>query len=230
MSRFRRLLLFALAGTAVLACADGDATVPVAPRWHELAIVELTFRNIGKPNMTASTIVPEDTAIRFDGLSVGFLDHAKTTGAATRYIHALFRIRNAFRQVDGTIPSGVTLVGVSTALTVPGTPFSMVTTESGAAASTAFVQQVRATGRASFTGDGVVVVDSANVLRVFAASETLQPTMRGITHVFNFGYVVGHADANEGVATVAFALPLLDDRTENPTALSVMLLVRLELP
>ena len=233
MNVYPRFMLVGLVGAASLACGDENPTVPDASRFHDLVTVEITFDNIGKPIMTASGVVHGNSAISFDALSVGFLDHRLAAGGGTRYCHALFRVRNAFRQVNGTIPSNVTLVGVGTALTFPGTPISMLTTEGGVAAATTFAQQVRATARASFTEDGVVVVDSANVMRVFAAAEMVPPAMHGITSVFNFGYVVRHAGpvaANDGIATVAFALPLLDVRTQNASALSVMLLVRLELP
>jgi hypothetical protein len=229
MSGLARILTAALVSTA-LACND-DTVVPAPPQVSELAILELTFRNIGRPNMTAIATLYPDTGKTIDALSVGYLDHTAAEAGRTRYIHALFRLRNLFPAINHSIPHLVTLIAAGTTLTLAGTPFSTLATESGAPVAADFALQVRPSGRALLTTDGLITVDPTNVLRILTASEIPQKTSPLITNVFNFGYIVSPGNESgsvDGTATVAFALPLIDVRAENPATLSVILLAVLE--
>lgn len=233
--------------TMLTACGDDDTVVPEILKLQEVAVAELTFSNIGKPDMSATVIVaasldeleaihngggnPSNVLV-FEAFSVGYLDHKDASIEGRRYIHALFRVRGIFNQATALLDPPAVLVAIGTANTLAGTPYRTLAFEDKTSVTAQFAAQVQATGRARLQSDGTIAIDSTDVLEVLSTAEAGQIDMAGITQVFNFGYTVLPSAINpaDGIVTVSWSLPLLDIPSQNPATLSALIVAARAVP
>src|SRR5688572_4684698 len=101
-----------LSALCLAACFDDTTRVDIDPDGQVvLSVAELTFRDIGEPNMSANVLVAPsiaaleqqradgsggNAAITFQTLTVGFLDHIAATVESRRFVHAIFNVRSVF--------------------------------------------------------------------------------------------------------------------------------------
>ncbi len=242
-----RWLLRTLLGCALVAACDGDPAVPDSLKLQEVAVAELTFSNIGKPDMSASVIVASSldeleqirngggnpsNVLVFEAFSVGLLDHKDAAVEGRRYIHAMFLVRGIFSQATPLLDPPTVLVAIGSANTLAGTPYRTLLLEDQSSVTAQFAEQVHATGRARLQPDGTIAVDSVDVVEVLSSAEARQIDLAGITQVFNFGYTVLPSALNpaDGIVTVSWSLPLHDVPSENPTTLSALIVAARAVP
>ena len=204
-------LLFAVASSG---CEKDNGLVDPDNEAGRVYLLELIFHDIGTPNMRASVLVARDvpdlekvralgvgdSTVTFHLIAAGVLDVTVAGADRRRLVHAIFRVDNL---LDTSVAArDVILVGVGRS-------------------DTDLNKLVRPTGMARFDENGEVKVDSVNVLRVLTTDETrglVRPS--GITHVFDFGFVV----RPNGLVTFAFSLPLTNTQQDNISTLSLLLM------
>lgn len=227
-TRSGRLASYQLVVAAVivgLSCTrDVEPTrTPRAVTRHAAALVEITFKNIGSPNMTSSAIVASSVAelqaLRADrdGHGASFdLTVPKTTsesgnatieldpltaGAVTangvRYFQATYRVRNA-QKTDSvafnTPRKNLTFVAVSTGSTISDTPVLMFNRSDNSPADPLLTRQLKPTGLVQIDPSGAVKPVSPDVLQVLTEPEVAAIAVPAdVTNTFAYGFMVRRA-------------------------------------
>jgi len=248
----RALTVFALLAASLAACADQ----PTEPRTRPdpkpaplpLGLYEVTLTledGAASAGLTPSRVVPaggpnlalNPTApgLIFEQVSTHtFVEGTRSTGGQ-RFIMTTFRVRNS----TGGALNNVTLIPVTRASTISGTPFSSVLLFNGAAAPAGVATQIVPSGAVGLGEDTRIRSRFPDVLQVFLESEvaaiSLPPDATGI---FPYGFVVSNpstpgsrslpntADANEfsGIVTFAFRYPLQATAAGDPFSIGVQFL------
>lgn len=220
------------------ACADQPTQVkPPEPSPHRpptpLGVYELVMTGIGgadakstivpvstTPSGVRATLTPQGSGLTFEQVSsVSFTEGARGAGGQ-RYVSFTYRVHNS----TGTDLNNITMLMVSNASTLAGTPISSLKKFDGTAASTSIATQVIPTGAVTL-GTDLVSMQALypDVIQVFTEPEVAAITPpAGVTNIFPYGYVVrsaastsnrllpntANADTWGGLMTVSFRLPL----------------------
>lgn len=152
-----------------------------------------------------------------------------------RYASFTFRVKNA----SGAPLNNLTLIPITTAATIAGSPFSTLLLFNNTPASAAVATAMVPTGAVFIGEDTRMHAKYPDALQVFTEAEVAAiPLPAGVTGIFPYGFVVGNpssavsrtlpnaADANDfgGVVTLSFRYPLQATVNADPFFLSVQVL------
>lgn len=226
---------------AAAACADhptapdsGPAPPPPVEPPRPVGVYRIEVHGIGAEEMRSSiaatprdgdggaslALNPAGNGLVFEQVSsLSFTEGTRTAGGQ-RYVSFTYRVRNG----TGVPLNNLTLLMVTRANTIPGTPLSSLRRFDGVAADPAIASRVVPTGAVALGRDLVEMrAVYADVVQVISEDEVSAITPpAGVTGIFPYGYVVRNAasqstralpataDANrfDGVVTVSFRLPL----------------------
>ncbi|HEV7589393.1 MAG TPA: leishmanolysin-related zinc metalloendopeptidase, partial [Longimicrobium sp.] len=221
------------------------AARPPAP----LGVYEIEVSGIGTPRPLSSirparadgaggraALAPLGAGIGFEQVASSSFTEGPRGAGGQRYVSFTYRVRNG----TGAALANLTLLMVSRAGTIAGTPLSTLRRFDGAAASPAIAGFVAPTGAVAMRSDLVTLQAlDPDVLQVYQESEVAAIPLPGdVTGIFPWGYVVrGAADGAtrtlpaaasagqfDGVLTLAFRLPLQPTAAEDVFALSFQVL------
>ena len=211
-----------VAAIAALSCTrDVEPTRPSRPAvTHPAALVEITFTNIGSPNMTSSALVASSVAelqalhaareghgASFDltvpkstngsgdaTIELDLLAAGAVTSNGSRYFEATYRVRNA-QKTDSvafnTARHNLTFVAVSTANTILDTPVLVFNRHDGTPADPSLTRKLLPTGLVAVDLGGALVSTSPDVLQVLTEAEVAAITVPpDVTNTFPYGYMV----------------------------------------
>ncbi|HEX6747810.1 MAG TPA: hypothetical protein VF092_11005 [Longimicrobium sp.] len=238
--RLLRCSTLALALLALAACADEPPTQTPSPEPkpkpapQPVGVYELTVTGLGTSDPTSTltavgpTLAPGVSAsmanagagITFEQVSSVSLIEGSRTGGGQRYASFTYRVRNG----TGVSLNNLTLMMVTRANTISGTPISSLKKFDGTDASPSIAQFVIPTGNVTMANDLVTMqAPYPDVLQVITEPEAAAITLPGdVTGIFPYGYVVRSALSNanrtlpatsdpnqwDGLLTVSFRLPL----------------------
>jgi len=245
----RRSFLTASVLTAAIAgCVDVPTNAipepPVQPV-KVMGVYEITISEIGAPRMSATVtpsgsganldLTPRTSGLTFEVVSTSSFTEGSRAAGGNRYISATYRVRNS----TGAPINNLTILPISNAGTLAGTPFSALTLFNGGAASSALASQFAPTGAVTLGGGGGMRATEVDVLQVFEESEVAAISLpAGVTGVFPYGFVVRSATsttdrtlpvaatANDyaGLVTFAFRYPLTASANTDPFQVSFQVL------
>jgi len=235
----RQPLRFCVAALLLVsaACADdaGRTTLPPEPPATPtpLGVYEIAITGLGSSELR-STVAPVRTGggvrptlttagagLVFEAVSTGSFTEGSRTEGGQRYVSFTYRVRNG----TGVPLNNLTLVMVSRASTIPGTPISTLRRFDGTPADPAIAQLVAPTGNVALRSDlSTLAAQDPDVVQVFTESEVASIPLPGdVTGIFPYGFVVRNAEAGatsralpaatsanqfDGVFTLSFRLPL----------------------
>jgi hypothetical protein len=178
----------------------------------------------GGPSNALTTV---NTGLTYELISTSSFVEGTRGQGGHRYLMYTYRVRNT----TGAPVSNLTLVPVTRATTIAGTPFSSLLKFDGTAASTTIAAQIVPTGAAVQNTEGALQSPFPDVLQVFQESEVaaIAPPA-GVTGIFPYGFVVrvpgsansrtlaNAADVNDfgGILTFAFRYPLQATAAADP--------------
>jgi hypothetical protein len=229
----------AVALFAAAACS-GDSAPPTAPEPPKtppapVGVYTIEVTGIGTDQMRSSISSPNGGAraggpsgaltvagsgITFEQVSSSSFTEGTRSGGGQRYVTFTYRVRNG----TGAALNNLTMLMVSRAGTIAGTPISSLARFDGTAANPAIATQVVPTGAAALRNDLVTMQGLyPDVLQVLEESEVAAITPPGdVTGIFPYGYVVRNASSDatrmipaatlanqyDGVLTLSFRIPL----------------------
>lgn len=251
----RALTVTALLAATLAACVDQPTEPGTRPDPEEpvpaplpLGLYELTLTmedGAAGAGLAPSRVVPAGgpsmalnpaaAGLVFEQVSTHtFVEGTRSTGGQ-RFIMTTFRVRNS----TGGSLSNVTLIPVTRASTISGTPFSSVLLFNGAAAPAGVASQIVPTGAVMLGEDLKIRSRFPDVLQVFLESEVAAIALPAdATGIFPYGFVVSNpstpasrtlpntADANQfsGIVTFAFRYPLQATAAGDPFSIGVQFL------
>ncbi|MBD0318996.1 MAG: hypothetical protein ICV87_01585 [Gemmatimonadetes bacterium] len=222
---------------ALSACTDEptaprvvDPKTPTAPR--PVGVYEFTMTGIGGPapsgKASAVRLTPSGASYALNPVSSGisieqisassFVEGARGEGGQ-RYISFMYRVHNG----TGAPLANLTLIPVVTAITSPGTPFSVVRLFDNTDAAATVAPSIVPTGAVALGPDGKMRSLFPDALQVFTEAEVAAiPLPSGVTGIFPYGFVVRNPSTatsrtlpvasgpNDfgGIVTLTFRLPL----------------------
>jgi hypothetical protein len=236
------------------ACADDPSRgilpppQPSAPT--PLGVYEIAVTGIGGGELRSSvaparptgtgarpTLTTAGAGITFEQVASSSFTEGTRTGGGQRYVSFTFRVRNG----TGAPVTNLTMLMVSRAGTIAGTPLSVLRRFDGVAADPAIAPYVVPTGAVAMRSDLVSMQAlDPDVIQVLQESEVAAITPPGdVTGIFPYGYVVRNATAEatsrtlpaaatanqfDGVLTLAFRLPLQASSAQDVFALTFQVL------
>jgi hypothetical protein len=251
----RVLTVTALLAATLAACADQPTEPRTRPDPEQpkpapipLGLYEVTLTmedGASSAGLTPSRVVPLSgpsaalnpaaAGLVFEQVSTHtFVEGTRSTGGQ-RFIMTTFRVRNS----TGGALSNVTLIPVTRASTISGTPFSSVLLFNGAAAPAGVASQIVPSGAVMLGEDTKIRSRYPDALQVFLESEVAAITPPAdVTGIFPYGFVVSNpatpasrslpntADANQfsGIVTFAFRYPLQATAAGDPFSIGVQFL------
>ena len=223
---------------ALSACADDptappsvtDPKTPTAPR--PVGVYEFTMTGIGGPAPTGKAnavkltpggasyaLTPVSGGVSIEQISASsFIEGARGEGGQ-RYISFTYRLHNG----TGAPLANLTLIPVATAVTTPGTPFSMVRLFDNTDAAALVAPSIVPTGAVALGADGKMRALFPDALHVFTEAEVAAIALpAGVSGIFPYGFVVRNpatpasrtlpaaSGANDfgGIVTLTYRLPL----------------------
>jgi alpha-tubulin suppressor-like RCC1 family protein len=251
--QFKHFLPLALFGAALLgACTDTPTAAPTPgpgvgePTPKSLGLVEIRLSGVGTSRMTASVLpvranlspVPAGT-IQLDRLSATTVDVGTRGNGGQRYIQAVFRVRNAGADGKGypTPRQNLTLIPVSSAGTLAGTPVREFLRQDGTPADASFARALMPTGAVALNGAGSLVSQYPDVMQAFTETEVGALDLpQQATNRFPYGFVVRGTgnmgtrvlpadpalDQFDGRVTVAYRIPLAASPAQDPFTISIL--------
>lgn len=262
--RFRSWVSLVVFGAALSACSDdltepnGPGTDPPLGPPRSLGLVEITLTGVGTPQMTASISPVGDGAgpnfaltpvaggtpegsIQLRRMSATTVDVGTRGAGGTRYLQAVFEVRNADLggNAYGAPRQNLTFIPVGTAGAIPGTPVNRFLKQDATAADPALATQMRPTGAVALGGGGDLVSQYPDVLQALTEAEVAAlAAPASVTEKLPYGFVVRHAtDAStrtlpaspaagqfDGRVTFAYKLPLQANPADDPFTISVFAL------
>lgn len=212
------------------AACTRDIDEPTGPRRltgkHPTAVVEITFENIGGPNMRSSALVapslaelevlraaraakenganldltvPQSSGGGGNGtIELSLVSQSAVNSGGFRYFQATYNVRNA--QSNGTAfdtpRSNLTFLAVSTAGTLLDTPVSKLENSGGAVDATV-ARTLQPTGHVMTGGGGELIAVSPDVFQAFEESDVAAISApAGVTNIFPYGFVTRLAGNN----------------------------------
>lgn len=223
---------------AAAACAEDPtrtATPPTEPdppaAPTPVGVYRIAVTGIGTDQMTSTITTPHDDGVSaaltnaaagvvFEQVSSSSFTEGSRTGGGQRYVSFTYRVRNG----TGVALNNVTMMLVTKASTISGTPLSSLKRFDGAAASSSIAPLVVPTGMVTL-GSDLVSMQAVypDVVQFFTEPEVAAIALPGgVTGIFPYGYMVRSANTNanrslpvptdpnqfDGLLTVAFRLPL----------------------
>ncbi|MFL5384563.1 MAG: leishmanolysin-related zinc metalloendopeptidase [Longimicrobiaceae bacterium] len=225
-------LVLALASAACTGDAARGTLPPPATPPAPLGVYEIAVTGIGtnEPHSTITsvrgggpraTLTTAGSGLVFEQTGGSSFTEGARGAGGQRYVNFTYRVRNG----TGAALNNLTLLMVSRANTVAGTPLSTLKRFDGSAADPAIASYVVPTGAAAMRADLVTLQAlDPDVIQVFTESEVAAITPPGdVTGIFPYGYVVRSANPAatsralpaatspnqyDGVLTLSFRLPL----------------------
>src|SRR4051794_1154798 len=221
--------------------ARGVLLPPAAPRPPApLGVYEIEVAGIGTSRLHSSirparaggaggraALAPVGAGIEFEQVGSSSFTEGPRGAGGERYVSFTYRVRNG----TGVPLTNLTLLMVSRAGTIPGTPLSTLRRFDGSPANPAIAAFVAPTGAAVMHADGSTLQAlDPDVLQVYQEAEVAAIPLPGdVTGVFPWGYVVrsaadgatrtlpaaASASRFDGVLTLAFRLPLQPTAAED---------------
>jgi hypothetical protein len=217
------------AGQPVIPPEPGEPRAPTPLGVYEIAVTGIGSGDArssivpepGPRGGPAATLIPAGGGLVFEQVASSSFTEGVRGAGGQRYVSFTYRVRNG----TGADLDNVTLLMVSRAGTIPGTPISSLKRFDGTDAAPALARAVVPTGAAAMHGDVVTMgAPYPDVIQAFSEAEVAAIAQPGdVTGIFPYGYVVRGADpgaatrripaaalANQygGVLTVAFRVPL----------------------
>lgn len=222
---------------ALSACADDPTAPPVekkpgGPAPLPMGVYEFRMTGIGGPTPSGSAsavritpdgasmaLTPVSTGISIEQISASSFIEGNRGEGGQRYISFTYRLRNG----TGAPLTNLTLIPVTTAATIAGTPFSSVKLFDGTDAAAPLPSRIVPTGAVAVGADGKMRSIFPDALQVFDEPEVAAIALpAGVTGIMPYGFVVrnpasttsrtlpGAASDNDfgGVVTLTFRLPL----------------------
>lgn len=230
---------------ALTGCTDDAARTtlppdpPVAP--VPVGVYRIAVTGLGTGEMR-SAIIPVDggdpspplslapvgSGLGFEHVSSSSFTEGPRGAGGQRYVSFTYRVRNR----TGAALNNLTLLMVSRAGSLPGTPISSLRKFDGSAADSAIASAVVPTGAVAMQSDlSSMAALYPDVLQVLTEAEVAAITApAGVTEVFPYGYVVRSAgtestsrtipaatsaDQFDGLLTLSFRLPLQSSTVED---------------
>lgn len=231
-------------GSAILltvvaaACADAPTPVsaptpPPTEAPHAIGVYTIEVTGIGTEQMTSRVVQPASlgdgvrttitnagSGVVLENVSATSFNEGSRSAGGERYVSFVYRVRNG----TGTPLTNLTLLPVSNASTISGTPISSIKRVDGTNADPSIAALVVPTGAVALGGDAVTVQALyPDVLQVLSEAEVAAITPpAGVTNIFPVGWMVRSnlttanrtlpvpTDPNEfdGRLTLSFRMPL----------------------
>ncbi|HEX8393086.1 MAG TPA: hypothetical protein VF665_12150 [Longimicrobium sp.] len=236
--RVRSLLAGATLAALLGACTDlpTEQQTPPAPPGtppRPLGVYEFAITGLGTAGMQSSVSAPEPAAqaggpsralsslgagIVFEQMSSSSFTEGTRGQGGQRYVSFTYRVRNG----TGAPINNLTILMVSRAGTIAGTPVSQLRRFDGTAANPAIASRIVPTGAVALDRGGAMEALYPDVLQVLTEAEAAAvPRPGDVTDVFPYGYVVRRTDVfhtrllppagpnqYDGLLTLSFRLPL----------------------
>jgi hypothetical protein len=211
-------------------------TEPAAPApLAALGLYDIAVTGIGGSGMRASiraapaaALAPTGAGLVFEEVSAASFTEGTPGVDGQRYVSLIYRVRNA----TGSALNNLTLLMVSRAGSIAGTPFSLLRRFDDSDADPTLASLVVPTGAVAMGSDETTMLGIyPDVIQAFQESEVAALTPPGdVTNVFPYGYVVRSARAGEsprtlpaatdpnqydGLLTLAFRVPLQASPTDD---------------
>jgi hypothetical protein len=243
VSYLRAFTAVALLAT-LAACADQPTEPPVTPEPKPapipLALLEVTLTGLngsdgsfmgskaitvsGGPDLAMNAV---NTGIAIELVSSSSFTEGTRGAGGQRFVSFMYRVKNT----TGGPLVNVTMLPVSTASTVAGTPFTQVLLFNGANAAASVAQNIVPTGSVYLGADTRMRSKQPDVLQAFTEAEVAAITPAPeVTGMFPYGFVTSNpstpnsrtlpnaVNANDwgGLVTFAFRYPLQATNADDP--------------
>lgn len=245
--RLFRILPLLLLGAA---CADDPTTTTREPGPDPgprvVGVYRFTVTGIGTTEMrttvspvplatgaggASATLTPVAAGLTFEQISSSRMTHGERGQGGQRYFTYTTRMRNG----TGAALTNLTFIPVTDSTKYAGTPFTVITLQSGAPANPAIAPKIVPTGFVTIGDDGGLRAPLPDVLQVFEESEIAAITLPApYTYAFPYGFVTRNpstpssrtlpatTDPNDftGTVTFAFRFPLQANAADDPASVT----------
>lgn len=195
--------------TASVDTTGPEPSAPALPR-RVVGIAEVTFRDIGAMNVSATIHVAKTVAeleqlratagnagslesLRFETIAAGMFDYTPRGAPAERFFRGTFGLRNTRSDSVLFVPEreNLSFVPVATSQTLANTPVRSFLKEDGTPAAESLARQLAPTALSVVNADGQLVAIETNVWRsVSEDDERNTGTLAGTTERFPYAFVV----------------------------------------
>lgn len=249
MATHRILALLTACAAALAACADQPAAPAKEPQPKPggpvpLGVYEVTItgadgsgtfsasRALAMPSGPGLAMSPVASGLSIEALSTTTFAEGTRSQGGQRFIMGTFRVRN----MTGAPLTNLTLIPVTRANSISGTPFSSLLLFNGSPAPSAIASQIIPSGAVNLGEDGRIRSSYADVLQAYEEAEVAAITPPAdVTGIFPYGFVVRHAstpttrtipstaDPNtwDGLVTFAFRYPMQSTASGDPFSIGL---------